>query len=180
MGGQRAEVAEQAVDRSRVTGAVLGLELGRAGVGDRHSGFTRRRLDAVEDRPVVVGGQKSICTAWLDRCPPTPSGVDQEQSVDDRGHRGSAGRDATDGENLTAHAGDDRQFADRLDAGRRRLRGHLRRHRGGSDASAWDRKSGHLAGRRDPGRSGPQAGPQPRDRNHGTATPGPQVAVYQT
>jgi hypothetical protein len=31
-----------------------------------------------------------------------PSGEDREQSVDDRGHRGSAGRDATDGENLTA------------------------------------------------------------------------------
>jgi len=29
-------------------------------------------------------------------------GEDQEQSVDDRGDRGSAGRDATDGENLTA------------------------------------------------------------------------------
>jgi hypothetical protein len=32
--------------------------------------------------PRGVGGQKSICTAWLDFCPPTPSGEDQEQVLD--------------------------------------------------------------------------------------------------
>jgi len=35
--------------------------------------------------------------------PASPSGEDQEQSADDREDRGSAGRDVTDGENLTAH-----------------------------------------------------------------------------
>jgi len=40
--------------------------------------------------------------------PASPLGEDHEQSEDDRGDRCSAGRDATDGENLTAQGGEHR------------------------------------------------------------------------
>ena len=50
--------------------------------------------------------------------PASPSGEDQEQSLPDRGERGSAGRDATDGENLAAEVAlrlrDGREPVDKL------------------------------------------------------------------
>ena len=56
--------------------------------------------------PVPLTIRRHLITApahsWMS--PASPSGEDQEQSLPDRGERGSAGRDATDRENLTAQA----------------------------------------------------------------------------